>query len=200
VRRTAFAGIGLAMIGLCCVVEIWTGMQLDALGLACGLGAAAGNATYFVLLDKLTGTIDPLSLTSSGMVVGAVVLAPLATPWHAPWHLLGASVVLGSTHVPCWFAVVLLVVVSTVIAYVIGGMAVQRLSAPVAAGVSYVEPVGACVLAWILLDQRLNAVQICGGLVVLLGAYIAQSAAAQPHDTHPLEPATVPAPAYTEIR
>jgi drug/metabolite transporter (DMT)-like permease len=177
VRPTAFIGIGLAMLGLCCVVEIWTGTHLDPIGLACGLGAAAGNATYFVMLDKLTGTIDALSLTSGGMIVGAVVLAPLATPWHAPWHLLTESVALGSGHIPCWLAITLLVLVSTVIAYVIGGMAVQRLSAPVAAGVSYVEPVSACVLAWILLGQRLNAVQIGGGLVVLLGAYIAQSAA-----------------------
>lgn len=181
VRPAAFLGIGLATIGLCCVVEIWTGVQLDPVGLACGLGAAAGNATYFVLLDKLTGTVDALSLTSGGMIVGAVALAPLATPWHAPWHLLTSQIALGSRHLEGWLVVALLVLLSTVIAYVIGGMAVQRLSAPVAAGVSYVEPVSACLLAWILLGQRLNTVQICGGLVVLLGAYIAQSAA-QPRE------------------
>jgi drug/metabolite transporter (DMT)-like permease len=191
VRPAAFAGIGLAMVGLCCVVEIWTGVQLDAIGLACGLGAAAGNATYFVLLDKLTGTVDALTLTSGGMVVGAVALAPLATPWDAPWHLLTGRVAIGDSHLVGWLVVLLLVLVSTVIAYVLGGMAVQRLSAPVAAGVSYVEPVGACVLAWILLGERLNAVQIFGGLVVLLGAYIAQSAA---QSRVPAEP---PAPAVS---
>lgn len=187
VRPAAFAGIGLAMVGLCCVVQIWTGMQLDAVGLACGLGAAAGNATYFVMLDKLTGTVDALTLTSGGMVVGAVALAPLATPWDAPWHLLWGPVAIGDNHVDGWLVVALLVLLSTVIAYVIGGMAVQRLSAPVAAGVSYVEPVSACILAWILLGERLNTVQLLGGAVVLLGAYIAQSAA-QPKIVEPLEP------------
>ena len=180
VRPAAFLGIGLAMVGLCCVVEIWTGVRLDALGLACGLGAAAGNATYFVLLDRMTGTIDALSLTSGGMVVGAIALAPLATPWDAPWHLLAHPVAIGSSRVEGWLVVVMLVMISTVVSYVIGGMAVQRLSAPVAAGVSYVEPVTACVLAWVLLGERLNGVQITGGVVVLLGAYIAQSAA-RPH-------------------
>jgi len=109
VRRTAFLGIGLAMVGLCCVVQIWTGMQLDAVGLACGLGSAAGNATYFVLLDKVAGTVDPLTLTSGGMVVGAVALAPLATPWHTPWHLLEAPVAIGGNRVPGWLVVALLV-------------------------------------------------------------------------------------------
>lgn len=194
VRPAAFVGIGLAMVGLCCVVQIWTGMQLDAVGLACGLGAAAGNATYFVLLDKLTGTVDVLTLTSGGMVVGVVALAPLATPWDAPWHLLGGTVAIGGNHVAGWLVVALLVLVSTVIAYVVGGMAVQRLSAPVAAGVSYVEPVAACILAWILLDERLDAVQILGGLVVLLGAYVAQSAAQPRPAADPLMPVAVQIP------
>lgn len=197
VRRTAFAGIGLAMAGLCCVVQIWTGLHLDTLGLLCGLGAAAGNATYFVLLDKLTGTVDALTLTSGGMLVGAVVLAPLATPWHAPWHLLTARVAIGAGRLDGWLVVMLLVLVSTVISYVVGGMAVQRLSAPVAAGVSYVEPVSACVLAWILLGQRLNTVQICGGLVVLLGAAITQSAGAPA--AAPAASAVSAAPAVTAM-
>ena len=177
VRPAAFAGIGLAMVGLCCVVEIWTGTSLDALGLVCGLGSAAGNATYFVVLDRLTGTVDALSLTSGGMVVGALALTPLATPWAVPWHLLAHPVAIGTHRVEGWLVVAMLTLLSTVLAYVIGGMAVQRLSAPVAAGVSYVEPVSACVLAWVLLGQRLDAVQITGGVIVLFGAYIAQSAA-----------------------
>lgn len=74
--------------------------------------------------------------------------------------------------------------ISTVISYVLGGMSVQRLSASVAAGIAYVEPVSACVVAWVLLGQRLSAVQIAGGLIVLLGAYTAQRSAA------PAEPAS----------
>jgi drug/metabolite transporter (DMT)-like permease len=75
-----------------------------------------------------------------------------------------------------------LVVFSTVVSYVFGGLAVQRLSAPVAAGLAYVEPISACVLAWVLLGQSLGTVQILGGVVVLLGAYTAQRAAAPGFD------------------
>ena len=177
VRRTAFFGIGLAMVGLCCVVEIWSGLSLDALGLACGLGAAAGNAAYFLIIDRLTGSVDPLAITTVGMTVAGVVLVPLALPWNAPWHVLGSPILLASHQVPGWLIALALVLFSTVISYVLGGMAVQRLSASVAAGLAYVEPVSACVIAWLLLGQRLSAVQITGGVVVLVGAYIAQRSA-----------------------
>jgi drug/metabolite transporter (DMT)-like permease len=177
VRRTAFLGIGLAMVGLCFVVEIWSGLSLDALGLACGLGAAAGNAAYFLIIDRLTGAADPLAITTVGMLVACVVLVPLALPWNAPWHVLGDPVALASHAIPGWLIALALVLLSTVISYVFGGMAVQRLSATVAAGLAYVEPVSACVIAWVLLGQRLSAIQITGGVVVLLGAYIAQSSA-----------------------
>ena len=179
VGRAAFLGILLAMIGLCCVVEIWSGLSLDALGLACGFGSAAGNAAYFLILDRLTGSADPLVITTVGMSVACVVLVPLALPWDAPWHVLGSSVPLAADHtVPGWLVALALVLLSTVVSYVVGGMAVQRLSAPIAAGLAYVEPVSACVIAWVLLGQRLSAVQITGGVVVLLGAYIAQRSAA----------------------
>ena len=187
VRRTAFLGIGLAMLGLCCVVEIWSGLSLDPLGLACGLGAAAGNAAYFLIMDRLTGSADPLVITTVGMTVACVVLVPLALPWSAPWHVLGESIPVDGRHTaPGWLVALALVLLSTVISYVLGGMAVQRLSASVAAGLAYVEPVSACVIAWVLLGQRLSAVQITGGVIVLLGAYIAQRSAA---------PAAAPLPA-----
>ena len=178
VRPAAFLGIGLAMLGLCFVVEIWSGLSLDALGLACGLGAAAGNAAYFLIIDRLTGSADPLAITTIGMLVACVVLVALALPWNAPWHVLGDSVALASHAIPGWLIALALVLLSTVISYVFGGMAVQRLSATVAAGLAYVEPVSACVIAWVLLGQRLSAVQITGGVVVLIGAYTAQRSAA----------------------
>lgn len=183
VRRSAFLGIVMAMVGLCCVVEIWSGVSLDALGLACGVGAAVGNAAYFLIIDRLTGDADPLLISTGGMFAAAVLLAPIAMPWRTPWHELGASVALAHFSVPGWVVALALVLFSTVVSYVLGGMAVQRLSAPVAAGLAYVEPISACVLAWVLLGQSLGTVQILGGVVVLFGAYTAQRAAAPAGDT-----------------
>ena len=187
VRRTAFLGIAMAMVGLCCVVEVWSGLSLDTLGLACGVGTAVGNAGYFLIIDRLTGSADPLVISTGGMLVACVVLLPIAMPWNTPWHRLGAPVVLGHQAVPGWAVAVALVLLSTVVSYVFGGVAVQRLSAPVAAALAYVEPISACVLAWVLLGQSLGAVQIAGGVVVLLGAYTAQRAAV-PQAGEPVAP------------
>ena len=193
VGRSAFLGIAMAMVGLCCVVEIWSGLSLDTLGLACGVGTAVGNAAYFLIIDQLTGAADPLVISAGGMCVACIVLLPIAMPWNTPWHRLTADVVLGHREVPGWSVAAALVVLSTVVSYVLGGMAVQRLSAPVAAALAYVEPISACVLAWVLLGQSLGAVQITGGVVVLLGAFIAQRAAV-PQLAEPVPVAAMPEP------
>jgi drug/metabolite transporter (DMT)-like permease len=75
---------------------------------------------------------------------------------------------------PGWLLAASVVIVSTLIAYLAGTAAVQRLSAPVAAGLAYVEPTSAAVIAWVALGERLNPVQIAGGIVVLFGAFLAQ--------------------------
>src|SRR4051812_39494391 len=41
VARVSVIGVAVAMVGLAVVVQIWSGVRLDAVGLAAGLGAAA---------------------------------------------------------------------------------------------------------------------------------------------------------------
>lgn len=174
VSRESAIGVAVAMAGLAVVVQIWSGVHLDTVGLLAGLGAAAGNATYFLLIDRLADSIDPLTLTTGGMVVGMLALTPLAAPWAAPWHLLGQSVALGSHRLPGWAPAVFIVLISTVLSYLAGAAAIQRLNAPVAAGLAYVEPASATVVAWAALGERLSPTQIAGGVVVLAGAFLAQ--------------------------
>jgi drug/metabolite transporter (DMT)-like permease len=52
---------------------------------------------------------------------------------------------------------------------------VRRLSPQVAGVVACLEAVIATVLAWVLLGEHLSAPQIAGGVIVLAGAFIAQS-------------------------
>lgn len=175
VARVSLAGVAVAMVGLACVVQIWSGVRLDTVGIAAGLGAGAGNAAFFLLIDRLTGAVDPLALNIGGMLVGAVALLPLAAPWHTPWGVLTRAVPLGSgSAAPGWLLAASVILVSTLIAYLAGAAAVQRLSAPVAAGLAYVEPTSAAVIAWVALGERLNPVQIAGGVIVLFGAFLAQ--------------------------
>lgn len=175
VARVSLAGVAVAMAGLVCVVQIWSGVHLDPVGLAAGLGAGTGNAAFFLLIDRLTGAADPLALNIGGMIIAAVALLPLAAPWSTPWGVLTRDVPLGrGSAAPGWLLAASVILVSTVIAYLAGTAAVQRLSAPVAAGLAYIEPTSAAVIAWVALGERLNPVQIVGGLIVLFGAFLAQ--------------------------
>jgi drug/metabolite transporter (DMT)-like permease len=178
VRRGAAAGVVVALAGLACVVRIWSGVHLDAVGLAAGLGAAACQAAYFLIVERLV--VDPLVLTAAGSVIGTVSLTVLAAPWAMPWGVLAGQVGLAGGDVPAWALLIWLVLISTVVAYLAGVASVQRLNAQVAAAICYSEAVAAIGVAWLVLGERLAAVQLAGGAIVLTGAYIAQRAAARP--------------------
>ncbi|GAA1118126.1 EamA family transporter [Kribbella jejuensis] len=175
VPRSAAIGVSIAVVGLATVAEIWSGLRIDAIGLLAGLGAAACQATYFILIDNLTGAADPLVMTAAGSVVGAAVLTLIAAPWTTPWHVLVDTIAIGHRHAPGWIMAAWLILVSTVVAYLAGAAAVQRLSAPIAGAVAYVEVVAACIFALILLGEMLRTNQIIGGAIVLVGAFVAQS-------------------------
>lgn len=193
VHPTAALGVMVALAGLAVVVQVWSGLRLDALGLLAGLGAAACQAAYFLLVERMEG-VDPLVMTAAGSVVGTLLLAAAAAPWALPWHLLGDHVRLAGHSVPAWLPALWLIVVSTVIAYVTGVAAVQRLSAPAAGAICYAEAVFAPLLAWALLGERLTPIQITGGAIVLAGAFIAQRSI-QPSPAPTPAPANGPSPA-----
>jgi drug/metabolite transporter (DMT)-like permease len=144
VTRAAALGVVLAAGGLACVVEVWSGLSFDALGLVFALGAA--------------------------------VLTVVARPWSMDWSVLAGSADLNGTAVPAVALLAWIVLVATVIAYATGVLSVRRLSPQVAGVVACLEAVVATVLAWVLLGEHLSAPQVAGGAVVLVGAFIAQSA------------------------
>jgi drug/metabolite transporter (DMT)-like permease len=176
--RSAAVGVGIALVGLACVVEVWSGLRLDLVGVLAGLGAAACQAAFFLVVDRAGGRIDPLVMTATGFAVAVIALAACASPWSAPWHQLGVDVALGGHTAPGWLLLTLLVLISTVTAYVTSVAAVHRLSAPVAGAVGYVEAVSAAVFAWATLGEHLSPVQLAGGLIVLAGAFVAQRSVA----------------------
>ncbi|MFF0855736.1 EamA family transporter [Streptomyces sp. NPDC003388] len=181
VTRAAALGVILAAGGLACVVEVWAGLSFDVVGLLLALGAACCQVGYFVLSDQGSEAgeqaPDPLGVIAYGLLIGALVLTAVARPWTMDWPVLAGSARLDGTAVPAVALLAWVVLVATVAAYITGVLSVRRLSPQVAGVVACLEAVIATVLAWVLLGEHLSAPQIIGGAVVLLGAYIAQSAA-----------------------
>ncbi|MFF2992981.1 DMT family transporter [Streptomyces sp. NPDC057950] len=181
VTRGAALGVVLAAGGLACVVEVWSGLGFDALGLLLALGAACCQVGYFVLSDQGSDAgdeaPDPLGVIAYGLLVGSLVLTLVARPWTMEWSVLGGGADMNGTSVPAALLLGWIVLIATVVAYVTGVLSVRRLSPQVAGVVACLEAVIATVLAWVLLGEHLSAPQIVGGAVVLAGAFIAQSSA-----------------------
>jgi drug/metabolite transporter (DMT)-like permease len=179
VTRAAALGVVLAVGGLACVVEVWSGLSFDVLGLLLALGAACCQVGYFVLSDQGSDAgekaPDPLGVIAYGLLVGALVLTVVARPWGMDWSVLGGSADMSGTSVAASLLLGWIVLIATVVAYVTGVVAVRRLSPQVAGVVACLEAVIATVLAWVLLGEHLGMPQIVGGAVVLCGAFIAQS-------------------------
>jgi drug/metabolite transporter (DMT)-like permease len=195
VTRAAALGVVLAMAGMTCVVEVWSGLAFDALGLLYAFGAACCQVAYFVLADHGTDTADapePVTVIAHGLVVGAVVLTAVAHPWTMNWSALGHQAALGDRDVPAVLLIGWIVLVSTVVAYLTGVLAVRTLSPQVAGVVAGLEAVVATVLAWVLLAEHLGAAQITGGALVLAGALVAQTATAT-------TPTDAPAPLHDPV-
>ncbi|OEJ31031.1 EamA family transporter [Streptomyces subrutilus] len=183
VTRGAAAGAAVAVVGLACVVEIWAGLRLDALGVLFGLCAALCQAFYFVFADQgadQQDAPDPLGVIAYGMLIGTLVMTVIARPWEMDWQVLGGGAAMGDMTLPAPVLLAWVVFVATVFAYLTGVVSVRRLSPQVAGVVAFLEAVVATVLAWILLGEHLSTWQIVGGGLVLGGAFIAQSSRPAP--------------------
>ncbi|MER6479700.1 EamA family transporter [Streptomyces filamentosus] len=180
VTRAAALGVVLAVGGLACVVQVWSGLSFDLLGLLLALAAACCQVGYFVLSDQGTDEAepaDPLGVIAYGLLIGALVLTAVARPWGMDTSILAGRADLGGSSVPAWLLLGWIVLIATVLAYVTGVVSVRRLSPQVAGVVACLEAVIATVLAWVLLGEHLDAPQLLGGALVLVGAFIAQSTA-----------------------
>lgn len=174
VSRHAVVGACLAVAGLAAVVEIWSGLRFDALGVAFAACAACCEACYFLLPTTEQDSGGGGAFVAQGLLVGGVALTALARPWRLPWAVLGSSVPLAGYQVPAPVVVAWICLVATVLAYLTGIAAIRALSAHVAGVVGCLEAVVAAVAAWLLLGQHLSVAQCAGGVLVVIGAATAQ--------------------------
>jgi drug/metabolite transporter (DMT)-like permease len=181
----AWAGTALALVGLAMVAQVWDGLRLDLIGALAGIGSAMCAACYFLLGERALTTRHPVTLATYGMLVGAVILMAIAPPWQLPGEILTGSTPFG----PVWTHLVAVAVLSTVIAYTVGMSALRHLPSNVVSVLSLAEPVVATTLAWALLAEQLDVIQIIGGLTLLAGAFLVQRAS-QPPAGAQLHPAT----------
>ena len=183
VRRRLWAALGLSLSGLVLVAEVWQGGgSLDVGGVAAALAAALCLAGYYLMGERGTTTRDPVALTCWSFVAAAVFWAVAAPWWDFDAGVLAepVPVSLGSVELPLWLLVVWIVVLGAVVPFWLSIGALRHLPPTTAGLVATVEPVLASIVAWLWVEQVLSGWQVLGGLVVLTGIVLAQTARAAP--------------------
>ena len=179
VRNTIWIGLALALAGLAMVAEIWTGSTLNALGVGAAFGAAASLAVYYLLGETAGRHRDPVSLTMWGFAGAALLWAVVLPWWSFPWEALrGSAQPFGpdSPQVPLWLLATFMVVAGTILSFGLVLAAIRHIGAAGASIIGMTEPLIASLVAWIVLDEVLSAVQIVGGAVILSGVVVAERA------------------------
>ncbi|MCF6742983.1 EamA family transporter [Blastococcus sp. KM273128] len=199
VRSRLWAALLLSLSGLVLVAQVWEGGgSLDPLGVAAALAAALCLATYYLVGERGTVSRDPVTLTCWSFVAAALFWA-LAAPWWAfDAGVLGepVPVSLGGLQLPLWLLVGWIVVLGAAVPFWLSVAALPHLAPTTAGLVATVEPVFASVVAWLWVEQVLTGWQVAGGLVVLTGIALAQTARTGRTPSAPPVPET-PAPLST---
>ena len=111
IRRRIWVALVLAVVGLAIVVEVWSGLTLDGLGVAAALAAAVAYAVYVLMAEHAVKWRDPASLTAYGFLFAGLFWAVVQPLWRFPVDRLDDSVsLLGHLErfaLPVWLAAAL---------------------------------------------------------------------------------------------
>ena len=173
-RRPAvpvLAGASLSIVGLAFVLDLRGGLTLNPIGVAWGLGAALCLCAYFLLSEDngADAPVNPLLLTTAGTGVGAALLLMAGAAGILPLTVHAGVTILADQAVGWWLPVALLILMSAVLAYPTGIVAVRRLGSSLASFVSLTEVIFAVAFAFVLLGQQPGPMQLVGGALILAG-------------------------------
>ena len=176
-------GILCAFSGLVLVSQIWTGTSLHPIGVAVAFADAFALSIYFLSADRLSQTRTSLSLMTWGIGVAAVFWALVLPWWNFPFEYLTNTYSLegnlSNYSAPGWALVLWIIIIGTVIPYLLTVTGIRELSASTGSVIGMIEPIFAGAIAWWLLSEAFNSIQLLGCAVVLLGIYLADKARAQ---------------------
>jgi len=155
------AWIGVAFVGLMLVIEIdQTQFDLSAeatIGLLLALGAAILYAVATIVTRQLKG-VPPHLIALVQVCLGTVLLLPFAsfeTVMRPGWH---------------WAFLIGLGVIHTCLMYILLYSGLQKLPVSAVAVLSFIYPIVAILVDYILYGQNLSLLQITGIGLILLGS------------------------------
>ncbi len=169
IRIINIVGIVISIFGVALLV--FGGQNVDELkGVLLGdfliLGAVLSASIYMIMARKLGKTFSPVQITGMQVIFGTILFLPafLFTLPRMEWHAVTQN---GIT------ALIILTIFATIGAFLCYNYALTKIPAARAAvcinGIPLVTAFG----AWIILGERLSALQLAGGAIVISAVYLA---------------------------
>ncbi len=177
VASSMWSAIFLSLVGLILVAKVWEGLTLDLIGVLAAIGSAIALSIYFLVGEKMGVNRSAQVLTVWGLGFAGLTWLIALPMWNFPFEIFTQQINLQGRFedyaLPGGLLLAWVVVMGTLIPYllVVGGL--RRLDASKASVMGMLEPVFAGVFAWIWLGQSWSPIQLTGGLIVLIGIYIA---------------------------
>ena len=177
-RLTSRKLVGFAVASIGAAIVIVGGQQGGSeisttrlLGNLLELASAVCWAACLTVSAVVLRNVSILGFVTMASVLGTAMLFPLGFLEHGYRDI-------ASWGAQAWLAALSLGVFSTVVAFLIFFWAVSRFGAGLGAMISYLTPIAALILAFVVLGERPLPLQIVGALVIVLGVRLAARPAA----------------------
>lgn len=162
-RCTVAAVVGVVLVSGALEADLG---GIDGWGVVIGLFSATCFATYTLLAERVIVAVGPLQALLRGFGIASVL-------WLVFQAFRGWPAALFA---PANIGLVLFVgLVGTCLPFLLYIWGIQRVQAERAAIAATLEPVISAVVAWVILDQVLTALQIAGGAVILAAVIALQA-------------------------
>lgn len=166
--RRQIIGSVIAFMGMALV--IFNGevvLHLNPKGDVLAIGAAVTWGFYSLVIKRLSATYDTLFITRKVFVYGIISIVPyffFVEPLHADFTLLAQPVV--------WGNLLYLGLVASMLCYFAWNWALKRLGTVRATNIIYLQPFFTMLISYIVLNERITLMAVCGTLVLMAGMAI----------------------------
>ena len=182
VKKQIWFGAALVLGGLAVVAQIWDS-QLNPLGIIYALGAAASLTTHFIVGERIQRHLPTNVTMAYGMGIATLLFLPFSKLNEFDYASLGKGLDLSGNlagiSVPLWVMLLLLGVAGSFLPMAFTFLALRHLTATLVGVVATAETILAALFALLWLGELISLTQALGGIVVIAGIVLAQTARRQ---------------------
>ncbi len=127
---------------------------------------ALSYTAYFILIKPLMLRYEPLVVLRTVFTIGFFIMLPFC--WQEFMDIPWAQFTM-----PAWWALAMLCVAGTFLAYIFNVYGIKILGASIAGTYIYLQPILTAVIAVIALGESLDAIKILAGVLIAAGVFLA---------------------------